>query len=731
LPISGSFFVGVRQTGTTNVGFGYQNENPIRNNTFYYKATTVNNWNDFASTNSAFRFMVEPRLQVANDIGMAKVTEPCAAVMQGGTTIAPEFTVTNYGLNGQSSFVVHSEITGPTNMSTNDVINTFINGGDSYTFSASSLFNPTTVGTYNVKVWTELTGDLERNNDTITYTFVVGLPTAINTSSNGLTFNGAGQYLQVDGSRALNITGEKLTLEAWANISSLVNENYIISKNLNATQAQYSLYINTAGNLIFRVQSSLFTDSVVSTIAIPTLVYFHVAAVYDGNVLKLLLNGKVVGTKSLIGTIAGNTQPMLIGSSFDRSGFINGSFDEIKIWDTCRTEDQIRRNMHTRLTNASNIHLVAYYRLDESFGSYLIDASGNCNSAVIVNIPTLASSSIPLGTPIVFTNNALTSGVLNFTGTDVSMNIFNQNGSNDIYVHKFSDSALVTSPLVAPGGITAALGKYWIINRFGSGTMDSSEITFNVLGIIPTSTNSDFKLFNRANGSSAAWSLSRSSSRSFSNTNQTITMQVDSNMFNKQFIIGAVNSPLPVKLVSFTGISNNNNANLYWSTASEINNKGFAIERSIDGKNFKEISFVNGAVNSANILKYNFVDNNIFKSYKTVYYRLKQIDLDGEYEFSKTISITNGNTKPVQIIVYPNPVSENLLIEIESFEINNAKVTINDISGRIVKQLNLNLADGYNKFSIENLNELTEGIYFITIISNQNVLYNNKFVKVK
>jgi hypothetical protein len=49
LPISGSFFVGVRQTGITNVGFGYQNENPIRNNTFYYKATTVTNWNDFAS----------------------------------------------------------------------------------------------------------------------------------------------------------------------------------------------------------------------------------------------------------------------------------------------------------------------------------------------------------------------------------------------------------------------------------------------------------------------------------------------------------------------------------------------------------------------------------------------------------------------------------------------------------------------------------------------------------
>jgi hypothetical protein len=233
--------------------------------------------------------MVEPRLQVADDIGIAKVNEPCAAVLQGGAAINPEFTITNYGVNTQSGFTVKSQITGPSTLNTNDVVSAFIGSGSSYTFSSSSLFNPTVNGTYTVKVWTELATDLERNNDTIIYTFVVGQTSTANNSLNGLTFNGA-QHLQVDGSRALNVTGEKLTIETWVNIVNLANPSYLVSKNATASQAQYNLYINTSGNIIFKVVSSLFADSIVSSAVIPVSEFVHIAGTYDGILLRLYLN---------------------------------------------------------------------------------------------------------------------------------------------------------------------------------------------------------------------------------------------------------------------------------------------------------------------------------------------------------------------------------------------------------------------------------------------------------
>ncbi len=91
VPVSGTFYVGVRQIGTTNVNFAYQSEDPIRNQTFFYKAVTVNSWADFASTNSAFRFMVEPRLTLANDVGMTDGTKVGRDVGDGDGTMVGDF----------------------------------------------------------------------------------------------------------------------------------------------------------------------------------------------------------------------------------------------------------------------------------------------------------------------------------------------------------------------------------------------------------------------------------------------------------------------------------------------------------------------------------------------------------------------------------------------------------------------------------------------------------------
>lgn len=730
--VTGSFCVGVIQFNTTNSSFGYQNENPIRSGTFYYTSPTGGTtWTDFGSNNSAFRFMIEPRLQVADDIGLASIEQPCAAVMTSSTGIVPQLKITNYGLNNQSSYIVRSQITGPVNSTTADTLSVFLSSGESTIINASTLFTPSTSGTYIIKAWTQLVGDLERNNDTITYTFNVVTPSVINTSSNGLQFSGT-QYMQTNGAKTLNIKTEKLTLEAWVNKTSNSNVNYIFCKDSTTSISQYSFYISAAGYLIFKLNTSISVDSVIANIVFPTAVFTHAAATYDGVSMNIYQNGKLVGTKSMFGTIIGNNQPLFIGRSLITStGFLNGTIDEIRIWDTCRTALQIRRNMHTRLPNASNVNLKAYYRLDEVSGSYMVDASGNCNAGVINNIPTFLATNFPLGTPNVNNQTISSSGTQAFAGTGINMNIYNQSASNDVFVHRFTDSALVVSPITSPGGVTAVYPNYWLLYRYGSGTMDSVEVTYNIAGMITGATATDFKLFTRANGSSATWTLAKNYANAFSLLGQTVTMGVDSTLFNNQFIIGANNNPLPVHLISFTGNAKNENASLYWSTASESNNNGFAIERSFDGKNFNEIGFVKGAINSNKLSNYNFVDLNVFLVNKAVFYRLKQIDLNGEYEYSKTISIVNGKDILPQVIVYPNPITDHLFIEIETFENANSKFIMTDLTGKTVKEVTINLTAGYNKFNIEGLNDLNNGFYFATIVSNGKTLYNNKFVKTK
>lgn len=102
--VNGNFYVGIRQVGTFNVGFGYQNENPVRENTFLYTSPAGStNWIDFAP-GAPFKFMIEPRIQEGNDVAAIGILEPTDTVFTiGGDTIAPVVRVLNYGALDQTT----------------------------------------------------------------------------------------------------------------------------------------------------------------------------------------------------------------------------------------------------------------------------------------------------------------------------------------------------------------------------------------------------------------------------------------------------------------------------------------------------------------------------------------------------------------------------------------------------------------------------------------------------
>lgn len=143
------------------------------------------------------------------------------------------------------------------------------------------------------------------------------------------------------------------------------------------------------------------------------------------------------------------------------------------------------------------------------------------------------------------------------------------------------------------------------------------------------------------------------------------------------FVLDGV--PLPVEWVSFQGqLDPKNGLLLTWVTASELNNLGFHIEKSLDGSSFTRIGFVEGAGNSSELLQYRFHDASFSEK---AYYRLKQVDFDGAYAYSKVIFISSGKiSEPVRL--YPNPVHNELRLSGNWADA--ASILLTNMEGRVL-----------------------------------------------
>lgn len=140
---------------------------------------------------------------------------------------------------------------------------------------------------------------------------------------------------------------------------------------------------------------------------------------------------------------------------------------------------------------------------------------------------------------------------------------------------------------------------------------------------------------------------------------------------------------LPVDLLWFTAECEQNGVLLQWSTASETNNDFFILERSSDTLNFQIVGTVTGASNSNQILYYSFLDAKSING--NAYYRLKQTDFDGNYKYSNIISATCNDELFKDIKIYPNPVTNELTIElIDNIEIVNFEI-INSVGTIVYK----------------------------------------------
>jgi len=186
-------------------------------------------------------------------------------------------------------------------------------------------------------------------------------------------------------------------------------------------------------------------------------------------------------------------------------------------------------------------------------------------------------------------------------------------------------------------------------------------------------------------------------------------------------------TPLPLTLTSFNGALNNNTVQVNWSSAQEENLEKYIVEKSTDAINWQTMTVVKAAGNSNSTKVYNATDPN---AAPVNYYRLKQVDLNGNYTYSQIIRIRADVKDRSGIRVYPNPAVNNASVTINTENKLAAHITLYNQFGMRLNHLQRQLIAGSNNIPIPGIKGLPVGSYIIVVEDDQfNKIGTTQFIK--
>lgn len=193
---------------------------------------------------------------------------------------------------------------------------------------------------------------------------------------------------------------------------------------------------------------------------------------------------------------------------------------------------------------------------------------------------------------------------------------------------------------------------------------------------------------------------------------------------NTDFNLFTVSSggALPVELMHFSTVCNKKDVLLSWSTASEINNAYFRVQRSADQQNYEDIATVNGQGSTQIISDYHYTDQNAFEMLSqhdapVLYYRLAQVDHDGRVNYSPVNSVQRCSINETALTVFPNPYSDHATIRLAGTNAgDNIIFQLTDLSGHLISSGDIKGASGETLFDTFSLSsDLENGIYFLAV----------------
>lgn len=244
--------------------------------------------------------------------------------------------------------------------------------------------------------------------------------------------------------------------------------------------------------------------------------------------------------------------------------------------------------------------------------------------------------------------------VFSYDGTKIGTPVLDTRHNFDPVV----DSDYGSMTLTAPATNTVSLNIELLIDDAGTGLItdewtDVATLSFTKIDNTGTA---DFQ-----------WQLS--------STEQTVAYLDDNSTFLSSSGLMNETVVLPVEFTSFSAIYEASHVRLDWSTATELNNDYFEVHRSPDGRTWGYLGEIAGAGTTNEAQDYSFVDESVPRG--ASYYRLKQVDYDGAFEYSEIVWVASENTDQLYVNIYPNPLFDELTIrmsEVPSSALTNYRI---------------------------------------------------------
>jgi hypothetical protein len=213
--------------------------------------------------------------------------------------------------------------------------------------------------------------------------------------------------------------------------------------------------------------------------------------------------------------------------------------------------------------------------------------------------------------------------------------------------------------------------------------------------------------------------------------NQPYYLKMCQTAFGTVSTLANVTGTVPVELASFSGTAMQGGITLSWSTASELNNLGFEVERSTDENGFITIGFVNGVGTSTETHYYSFIDRPHFENKSRIRYRLKQVDFDGSFEYSNVIEVEVYQPLVFKLDQnYPNPFNPSTKIDYTLPADGYTELKVYDIIGNSIITLVSEIKPAGSYDVVFDASNIPSGVYFYTLTSGE-LVSSKKMLLVK
>jgi hypothetical protein len=282
----------------------------------------------------------------------------------------------------------------------------------------------------------------------------------------------------------------------------------------------------------------------------------------------------------------------------------------------------------------------------------------------------------------------------------------------------------------AGDGSAYVANRFYIIEQDSYGTKPRGWLTLKYLNAELDPTINESRLsaqrFNTAAQAWGDWLYGHTADV----TQKTVTVYLANPLdYFDTWVLADNGNPLPIELVEFEARPNGDQVDLTWVTASEINSDYFLIEKTQDGTNFTEVAKVEAANFSNNTLNYSSVDLNPYEGLS--YYRLKEVDNDGQFEYSelRPVQFSKVTASDQGIEIFPNPNPGDVFnLELKGFDKEKpVLVVVQDIAGRTFYS-KITYAESENSIKVISSDQnLAKGVYLV-VASSDNRVYSKKMI---